>query len=86
MHLITYLDTVFASEYGQGVGKGFYDECDHALQRNIPVYVVIKGTKGYYHLPVKGVERIPNHHQWDYFEKLIIDHAPILNYLDRFRN
>jgi hypothetical protein len=35
---------------------------------NIPVYVVMKGIKGYYHLPVKGVERIPNHRQWDSFE------------------
>jgi hypothetical protein len=53
---------------------------------NISVYVVMKGIKGYYHLPVKGVERIPNHRQWDSFGKLIIDHAPILNYLDCFRN
>jgi hypothetical protein len=85
MHLITYLDTVFASEYGQGVGKGFYDECDHALQQSIPVYLATKRIKGYYHLPVKGIERIPNHRQWDSFGKPIIDHAPILNNLDRFQ-
>lgn len=85
MHLITHMDAVFVSEYGQGIGKGVYDECDHALKKSIPVYVVIKGTKGYYHLPVKGVERIPNHRQWDSFGKLIIDHAPFLNYLDRFQ-
>jgi hypothetical protein len=52
MHLITHMEAVFVSEYGQGVGNGFYDECDHALQRSIPVYAFIKGIKGYYHLLV----------------------------------
>jgi hypothetical protein len=69
----------------KNLGKGVYDKCEHALKRNIPVFVIIKGTKGYYHLPVKGVERIPNNRQWDSFGKRIIDRAPILNYLDRLQ-
>ena len=53
---VSRVDAIFVSEYMNKIGKGVYEECETALKKGIPVFVVRKEALGYYHLPVIGVE------------------------------
>jgi hypothetical protein len=83
---VSRMDAVYVSQYVKGVGKGVYEECKRALKLNIPVYVIFKGSKDFFHLPVKDIKRLPDSSNWDFYGELIIDYSPIFQYLNRFEN